>query len=100
MQGKFEGYKIETWTDADGEDVYRTKTINYDVNEHVVDTLIPYSRNYLRVYAFNSDHKGPYSHILEVITDEGTPGPVEDLTVRPLGNCLKIYPLFVGCNPQ
>ncbi len=85
LQGKFEGYKIETWTESDGEDVYRTIKTQNSVTQAVVDKLIPYSRNFLRVYAYNTDHQGPYSRVLDVITDEGVPGPVEDVEIRPLG---------------
>jgi len=85
LNGKFEGYKIQTWTDDDEAGVRRTVEINHDIKQAVVHTLMPYAKNYVRICAYNSYHDGPSSATLEVITDEWTPGPVYDLQVKPAG---------------
>lgn len=85
LRGKFEGYKIQTWTDNDGEDDRREILIKNDANNAVVDKLIPYSKNYLVVMAYNTDYNGPASRVIEVETPQGTPGPVETFNAYPLG---------------
>lgn len=86
IRGKFEGYKIQTWTDNDGDDDRREILITNDSTQAVVDKLIPYSKNYVVVLAYNTDYNGPNSRIIEVMTEEGTPGPVESFDAYPLGS--------------
>lgn len=50
-----------------------------------MDKLVPYSKNYLVVMAYNTDHNGPPSRTIEVVTPEGAPGPVEAFEGFPLG---------------
>ncbi|ODN00103.1 Neuroglian [Orchesella cincta] len=85
IRGKFEGYKIQTWTDNDGDDDRREILIKNDVMSAVIDKLIPYSKNYVVVLAYNTDYNGPSSRVIEVVTDEGVPGPVESFDAYPLG---------------
>jgi len=60
--------------------------IKNDVTSAVVDKLIPFSKNYLVVMAYNTDHNGPPSRLIEVVTDEGVPGPVEFFEGYALGS--------------
>ena len=85
LNGKFEGYKVETWTENDGDDNAREILVKNDVTKAVVDKLVPFSRNFLRVFAFNTVYNGPPSRVIEVVTGEGTPGPVESFDAFPLG---------------
>lgn len=50
-----------------------------------MDKLIPFSKNYVVVLAYNTDYNGPNSRVIEVMTEEGTPGPVESFDAYPLG---------------
>jgi neuronal cell adhesion protein len=77
LRGKFEGYKIQTWTDTDGEDDRREILVKHDVTRAVVDQLVPFTKNYLVAMTYNTDYNGPQSRTIEVMTPEGTPGPVE-----------------------
>jgi hypothetical protein len=84
LNGKFEGYKVETWTDNDRDDNTREILVKNDVTKAVVDKLVPFSRNFLRVFAYNTVYNGPSSRVIEVVTGEGTPGPVESFDAFPL----------------
>jgi hypothetical protein len=85
LRGKFEGYKIQTWTDSDNDEDRREILIKNDVTKAVVDKFIPFTKNYVVVFAYNTDHNGPPSRVIEIVTPEGTPGPVEVFEAYPLG---------------
>ncbi|CAG7826051.1 unnamed protein product [Allacma fusca] len=82
LRGKFEGYKVEHWTDDD--DVEEVLFKN-DATQAAVEDLVPFAKNYLRVRVYNTDHDGPVSRTVEVVMEEGVPGPVELFEAFPLG---------------
>ena len=82
LRGKFEGYKVQYWTD---DDEIREWLVRPGVHEAVIDSLAPFARNYLRVFAYNTDYNGPPSRTIDVMTEEGPPGPVQNFEAYPLG---------------
>src|SRR5665811_312846 len=84
LRGKFEGYKIQTWTDKTLNKRRAILFKNY-VTEAVVDNLMPYTKNYFVVMACNSKYTGPPSKKLSVLTPEARPGPIQTVKGYPLG---------------
>ncbi|KAG8195062.1 hypothetical protein JTE90_029641 [Oedothorax gibbosus] len=86
VRGHFRGYKIQTWTLDEGEERLREQVVKANVTQSLVTIFRPYSRNLVRVLAFNDMYMGPPSDVIEFTTPEGTPGPVAYFDAIPLGS--------------
>jgi len=84
VRGHFKGYKIETWTDKEGELHAREMVSN--ASKAFVNKFVPHSVNFVRVRVINSAHQGPASEVLSFTTPEGKPGPVDQFEAVPLGS--------------
>ena len=71
IRGDFKGYKIQTWTEKDGEQKYREIIMKSDSTRSLVQSFKPYARNYARVMAFNGAYNGPESNVIVIDTPEG-----------------------------
>ncbi|XP_046622366.1 neuroglian isoform X1 [Neodiprion virginianus] len=86
IRGEFKGYKIQTWTDKDGEEGMREIHVKNDTTHTQFSKFVPYSKNYVRILAYNGRYNGPSSEILNFDTPEGLPGTVQSLDGFPLGS--------------
>jgi neuronal cell adhesion molecule len=86
VRGHFKGYKIQTWTENDGEDNLREIHIKGDSTRALVTSFIPDSENFARILAFNGRYNGPPSNTIHFRTPEGTPGTVQTFDATPLGS--------------
>ncbi|EDW07901.2 neuroglian isoform X1 [Drosophila mojavensis] len=84
VRGHFKGYKIQTWTDKEGEEGMRE--IHTIDNGALVTQFKPDSKNYARVLAYNGRFNGPPSAVIDFDTPEGVPSAVESLEAYPLGS--------------
>jgi neuronal cell adhesion protein len=54
VRGELRGYKIETWTDKDGEEAQREYNVRGGNKTYaLVNKFIPFSKNYVRIKAYN-----------------------------------------------
>lgn len=53
VRGELQGYKIQTWTEKDGEKGMREIDIRGNKTHALVTKFIPYSKNFARVLAYN-----------------------------------------------
>ncbi|XP_012275891.1 neuroglian isoform X2 [Orussus abietinus] len=87
VRGELRGYKIQTWTDRDGEEGMREINVRDGNRTHaLISKLIPYSKNYVRVLAYNGRYNGPPSEVLSFETPEGVPGTVLSLEAFPIAS--------------
>lgn len=86
INGHFKGYKIQTWTEDEGEDTRREVIVQSNVTSALATIFKPFSKNIVQVLAFNEMYNGPPSERLVVITPEGTPGPVTFFDAVPMGS--------------
>ncbi|KAI5710224.1 hypothetical protein M8J75_006855 [Diaphorina citri] len=87
LRGHFRGYKVQTWTEKDGEGSIRELIVNKGESTTTeVDKFVPASKNFARVLAFNGAYNGPPSEIISFVTPEGVPGTVQSLEAIPLGS--------------
>ncbi|XP_039276536.1 neuroglian isoform X2 [Nilaparvata lugens] len=86
VRGHFKGYKIQTWTDKDGEEGMKEIYVKGDTTRSLVSKFMPHSKNYARVLVYNSQYNGPPSDILSFDTPEGVPGTVQSLEAVPMGS--------------
>ena len=86
IRGDFKGFKIQTWTEASGEDKFREIIMKTDSTHSLVQSFKPYAINYARVLAFNGAYNGPASNTIAFKTPEGKPGPVDSLECFPMGS--------------
>lgn len=86
IRGHFKGYKVETWTEAEGEAKKREVQIIKDARETLLNKLPPNSKNYARILAYNGRYNGPPSNTVFFETPEGKPGTVQMLEATPLGS--------------
>lgn len=84
VRGHFKGYKIETWTEQEGE--AGAREIHTTHNQALVTQFKPDSKNFARVYAYNGHFNGPPSAIIDFDTPEGVPSAVQSLDAYPLGS--------------
>ncbi|XP_043478124.1 neuroglian isoform X1 [Leptopilina heterotoma] len=87
VRGELIGYKIQTWTDKDGED--RMREINVrgaNTTRTLVTKFVPYSKNFVRILVYNGIFNGPPSETLTFNTPEGVPGTVLSLEAFPMGS--------------
>ncbi|XP_044742143.1 neuroglian [Chrysoperla carnea] len=85
VRGHFKGYKIQTWTDRDGEEAKREIQIKGDENRALVSKFVPHTKNYARVLVFNGRYNGPPSEVLYFTTPEGVPGPIPGIDAYQMG---------------
>ncbi|XP_014258139.1 neuroglian isoform X2 [Cimex lectularius] len=86
VQGHFKGYKIQTWTEKEGEANLREHFIEGHVNRAIVNKFVPNSKNFARVLVYNSRYNGPPSETIVVNTPEGVPGTVQFVEAIPMGS--------------
>lgn len=86
VRGHFKGYKIQTWTEGEGEENYREIIITNDAKKAIVHKFTPDSRNFARILAFNERYNGPPSNLVEFVTPEGVPSSIPSLEIYPLGS--------------
>ncbi|XP_043273621.1 neuroglian isoform X2 [Venturia canescens] len=85
VRGELRGYRIQTWIERDGEEGMREVTVG-NRTRAVIDKFVPYSKNYVRVLAFNGRYNGPPSEVLSFNTPEGKPGTILSLDAFPIGS--------------
>uniref|UniRef100_U5EU82 Putative neuronal cell adhesion molecule n=1 Tax=Corethrella appendiculata TaxID=1370023 RepID=U5EU82_9DIPT len=86
VRGHFKGYKIQTWTDTDGEDHLREIHVKVDSTKALVTKFVPDTTNYARVLVFNGRYNGPPSNTISFDTPEGVPSTVQSFEAIPLGS--------------
>ncbi|XP_018050218.1 PREDICTED: neuroglian isoform X1 [Atta colombica] len=87
VRGELVGYKIQTWTERDGEKGMREIDIRGgNKTEALVEKFVPYSKNYVRMLVYNGRYNGPTSETLNFNTPEGVPGTVLGLEAFPMGS--------------
>ncbi|XP_034938315.1 neuroglian isoform X2 [Chelonus insularis] len=87
VRGELRGYKLQTWTEKDGEEGMREITIpGTNTTQVQVDKFIPFSTNVVRILAYNGRYNGPPSDRLVFETPEGVPGTVLSLDAYPMGS--------------
>lgn len=86
INGFFRGYKIQTWTEIEGEENMREILVKSDSSQALVTKFRPDAVNYARVLAFNNRYNGPASAIIDFKTPEGVPSSVQSLEAHPLGS--------------
>jgi len=54
VRGELRGYKIQTWTEKDGEKGMREIDIRGgNTTEALISKFVPYSKNFARILAYN-----------------------------------------------
>ncbi|XP_065332463.1 neuroglian isoform X1 [Cloeon dipterum] len=86
VRGEFKGYKIQTWTDKEGMENMREIHVSSDNSRALINKFVPYSKNFVRIMAYNGRFNGPPSEILSFNTPEGIPEAVPSLEAHPLGS--------------
>ncbi|XP_055389470.1 neuroglian isoform X2 [Condylostylus longicornis] len=86
VRGHFRGYKIQTWTEAEGEDNYREIQVKPDSNQALVTKFKPDSKNFARVLVYNDAFDGPPSATIDFDTPEGVPSSVQSFEAHPIGS--------------
>ncbi|XP_075525706.1 neuroglian-like [Dermacentor variabilis] len=86
VRGQFRGYKIQTWTPDEGMERLREMVIPANENTAIVSLFRPFSRNVVRILAFNNIYNGPPSDTIEFTAPEGVPGPVASFEGIPIGS--------------
>lgn len=86
VRGHFKGYKVQTWTERDGEAGMREIHVKGDATRALVNKFVPHAKNIARVLVYNSRYNGPPSEILSFDTPEGVPGTVQSLEAIPMGS--------------
>ncbi|XP_077545441.1 neuroglian-like isoform X1 [Haemaphysalis longicornis] len=86
VRGHFRGYKIQTCTSEECGSTERESALTADATTAIVSIFRPYSLNIVRLRVFNDQHDGPATEPVELITPEGTPGPVASLEAISLGS--------------
>ncbi|XP_036318841.1 neuroglian isoform X1 [Rhagoletis pomonella] len=86
VRGRFKGYKIQTWTEKEGEEALREIHVDAISDQALVTQFKPDSKNFARVLAYNGRFNGPPSVVIDFDTPEGVPSPVQSLDAYPLGS--------------
>lgn len=86
--GHFKGYKIETWTEKEGE--LRAREMVSNASKAFVNKFVPFTVNFVRVRVINSAYRGPASDVLSFKTPEGSKSPhlVRNLLLTVKFECL------------
>ncbi|RLU17562.1 hypothetical protein DMN91_009798 [Ooceraea biroi] len=87
VRGELQGYKIQTWTEKEGEKNMRQIDVPGGNRTHALITkFVPYSKNFVRIVAYNRRYTGPASETLSFDTPEGVPGTVLSFEAFPMGS--------------
>ncbi|XP_011307618.1 neuroglian isoform X2 [Fopius arisanus] len=87
VKGELKGYKVQTWTERDGEDGMREITLEGATGTRaIIDKFVPFSKNFVRMFVFNGRFNGPPSETLSFDTPEGVPGTILSLDAYPMGS--------------
>lgn len=86
VNGHFKGYKIQTWTEADGDDQLREIHVQGDSSRALVTKFTPNSKNFARVMVYNSRYNGPASAVIDFWSPEGVPSSVQSFDAKPWGS--------------
>lgn len=87
IRGELRGYKVQTWTERDGQDGLREITVpGVDSTQIVINKFVPDTKNYVRMFVYNGRFNGPPTETLFFNTPEGVPGTVLSLDAYPLGS--------------
>ncbi|CAH0562169.1 unnamed protein product [Brassicogethes aeneus] len=84
VKGDFKGYKIKTWSDQSP--IHNEIQVQGLAKTALVNTLVPFTKNYAQVYVYNGKYNGPPSETLGFDTPEGVPGEMDTLEAIPLGS--------------
>ncbi|XP_061709263.1 neuroglian isoform X3 [Cydia pomonella] len=85
VRGHFNGYRIQTWTDGE-EDQVREVKAQSDATKVMINILKPHKKNNVRIMVYNGFDNGPPSDTLSFVTPEGKPGPVRSFNAYPIGS--------------
>nr|CAD7257229.1 unnamed protein product [Timema shepardi] len=86
IRGHFMGYKIQTWTEKEGEEGMREIDVKGKQTRSLINKFIPHSKNFARVLAYNGRYNGPPSDTVNFDTLEGVPGTVQFFEAFPMGS--------------
>nr|CAD7598606.1 unnamed protein product [Timema genevievae] len=86
IRGHFMGYKIQTWTEKEGEEGMREIDVKSKDTRSLINKFIPHSKNFARVLAYNGRYNGPPSDTVNFDTLEGVPGTVQFFEAFPMGS--------------
>ncbi|KAL5275409.1 CHL1 family protein [Megaselia abdita] len=100
LRGEFKGYKIQTWTEEEGEENYREIIIKPDSNQALVTKFKPAVKNFARIMAYNGRYNSPPSAIIDFDTPEGVPSPVQSFEAIALGSSAFLLKWLKPLNPN
>ncbi|XP_050520545.1 neuroglian isoform X2 [Daktulosphaira vitifoliae] len=86
VKGHFKGYKIQFWTERDGENNVIEEQVGPDTTTAEIKKFIPNSKHFVRILAHNSRFNGPPSPLISFDTPEGVPGPVHGVETEQWGS--------------
>ncbi|XP_050425383.1 neuroglian isoform X2 [Adelges cooleyi] len=86
LKGSFKGYKIQFWTERDGENNMIEEQVGSDTTTVEINKFIPNSKHFVRILAHNSRFNGPFSPLITFDTPEGVPGPVHGVEAEQWGS--------------
>jgi len=68
VRGELQGYKIQTWTEKEGEKNMRQIDIPGGNKTHALITkFVPYSKNFVRIVAYNRRYNRDFVRTVRVI---------------------------------
>lgn len=86
IRGHFKGYKIQTWTEEEGQGAAREIHAKGDSTQILVTQFKPDAKNFAHVRVYNARYTGPPSAVIDFDTPEGYPSGVQSLEAYPLGS--------------
>ncbi|XP_022162397.1 neuroglian-like isoform X2 [Myzus persicae] len=86
VKGNFKGYKIQFWTEGDGENNKIEEKVSLDKTTVEIKTFFPNAKHYLLIFAYNSHFNGARSQFISFDTPEGVPGPVHGVEAEQWGS--------------
>ncbi|KAL4121128.1 hypothetical protein QTP88_013693 [Uroleucon formosanum] len=86
VKGNFKGYKIQFWTERDGESNMIEEQVSSDTTTAEIKKFLPNARHFVRILAHNSRFNGPPSQPINFNTPEGVPGPVHGVDAEQWGS--------------
>lgn len=87
VRGRLMGYKIQTWTEKDGEEGMREIIVKGgNRTRALISKFVPYSKNFVRILAYNGRYNGPSSETLSFDAPEGVPWTVLRFEAFPMGS--------------
>ncbi|VVC24599.1 Hypothetical protein CINCED_3A009632 [Cinara cedri] len=86
VKGNFKGYKIQFWTEKDGENNMIEEQVSSDITRTEITKFVPNSKHFVRILAHNNRFNGPASEPITLVTPEGVPGPVHGVDAQLWGS--------------